>query len=179
MAAPPAFGLKLPRLSNTLSWPRIAEAPQIARGLFNQTAEQIWTAHMTELEVWAEANRKDARRDAFAFWALKAPAIVASASAGVWAHYQWTTVSLMAGAIASFCVIVDGIQPRGMLRNTHLRAFHDLRILMSHMTSRLRASSGEPEAIVRAIIGESESERERIADYIRDAETALKYSDKI
>jgi len=146
--------------------------------LFDQSPEQVWNAHLAELERWAEANRKDARNDTLAFWALKVPAIVASASAGIWAHFEWTTVSVISGAVASVCVIVDGILPRGMLRNTHLRAFHDLRILTSRMTAQLRSSDGKPEVIVRKIIRESEAERERIAAYIRDAETALKPGDK-
>lgn len=140
----------------------------------NKAAEAVWNSHLAELEQWAEANRKEARNDAMAFWALKIPAIVASASAGIWAHFNLITVSVIAGAIASLCVIIDGIHPRGMLRNTHLRAFHDLRILISRMTSQLRSSSGQPENTVRKIIRESEPERVRIATYIRDAETALK-----
>jgi hypothetical protein len=143
-------------------------------GSSDQAAERVWDDHLAELNEWAEANRRDARNDAVAFWVLKIPAILASASAGIWANFQLTTVSVIAGAIASVCVIVDGIHPRGMLRNTHLRAFHDLRMLMSHMTSQLRSSAGQRENSIRKIIRESEAERERIAAYIRDAETALK-----
>jgi uncharacterized membrane protein YgaE (UPF0421/DUF939 family) len=133
---------------------------------------------MGELEEWAKANQKDARKDAFAFWTLKVPAIIASASAGIWAHFNLTTVSVIAGAIASFCVIVDGIHPRGMLRNTHLRAFHDIRMLQSRMMSEFRSSEDKVQTTVRSIIRKSEAERQRIATYIRDAETALKPGDK-
>jgi len=141
------------------------------------SATRIWHDQLTELEQWAKANRKDARNDALAFWALKAPAIIASASAGIWAHFNLTTISVIAGAVASVCVIVDGIHPRGMLRNTHLRAFHDLRILTSRMTAQLRSSEGRTDRTVKRIIREAEPERERIAAYIRDAETALKPTD--
>jgi hypothetical protein len=68
---------------------------------FNRAAELIWKDHLTELEQWAKANQKDARNDTFEFWALKVPAIVASASAGIWAHFEWTTVSVIAGAVES------------------------------------------------------------------------------
>jgi len=149
------------------------------RSTFHRSPEEMWVDHMTELEQWAKANQKDARNDAFAFWALKIPAIIASASAGICAQYHLTNVSLFAAAIASFCVIVDGIQPRGMLRNTHLRAFHDIRFLTSHMMTQFRSSEDPPESAVRKIIRESEPERKRIAAYIRDAETALKPSQKV
>jgi hypothetical protein len=68
--------------------------------------------HLVELEQWTIGNQKDARSDAVAFWMFKVPAIVASAGAGVLAHFQLTTVSLIAGAIASLAVINDGVHPR-------------------------------------------------------------------
>src|SRR5205085_11471414 len=64
---------------------------------------------LLELEEWAIANKKDASRDTLAFWSLKLPAILVAASAGVWAHFELTTVGVVAGAVASLCVIVDGI----------------------------------------------------------------------
>jgi hypothetical protein len=63
-----------------------------------------------------------------------------------------------------------------MLRNIHLRAVHDIRLLASHMTTQLRSSAGDSKNVVRKIIREAEPERQRIAAYIRDAETALKAS---
>jgi hypothetical protein len=131
--------------------------------------------HLSELEEWAKGNQRDAARDAFAFWSLKIPAVLAAASAGIWAHFELTAVSVIAGAVASLCVIVDGIHPRGMLRNTHLRAYHDLRMLTARMMSawRTRHRSAKDETVIRKLITEAETERERIAAYIRDAETAL------
>jgi hypothetical protein len=49
---------------------------------------------------------------------------------------------------------------------------------MDRMTTRLISSSGQPEDVVRTIIRESETERKRIAAYIRDAEGRYKRSDK-
>jgi hypothetical protein len=130
---------------------------------------------MIEIADWAEANRKDARNDALAFWSLKVPAILAAASAGVVAHFELTSLGVVAGAIASLCVIVDGVHPRGMLRNTHLKAFHDLRSLVTTMMTEWRARDGrsKPVTVARKIIRDAEAERQRIANYIRDAETAL------
>jgi hypothetical protein len=135
--------------------------------------------HLFELEEWASANKADATKDTMAFWALKLPAIIASASAGLLAHFDLTTVSVLAGAIASGYVIIDGIHPRGMLRNTHIRAYHDIRILITRMASewRSRSVNSQPENIARRIIRNAEPERQRIAAYIRDAETALNIKD--
>jgi len=133
--------------------------------------------HLNELEDWAQANRRDARRDSIAFWSLKAPAIMASASAALLAQFGLTTVSVVAGAIASVCVIIDGIHPRGMLRNTHMRAYHDIGILHNKMVAewRSRSVTAKDDNIARRIIRDSEAERERISAYIRDAETALSH----
>jgi hypothetical protein len=93
----------------------------------------------------------------------------------VWAHFELTTISVVAGAIASLCVIIDGIHPRGMLRNIHLRAYHDLRFLSSRMMTAWRTRSGnaKPITAARKIIRDAEAERQKIANYLREAETAL------
>jgi hypothetical protein len=133
--------------------------------------------HLLELEQWAQENRRDAFWDTLAFWSLKIPAILAAASAGVWAYFGLTAVSVIAGAVASVCVIIDGIHPRGMLRNIHLRAAHDLRILSTGMITKWRTRESKAKtreaATARKIILEAEQERQRIGAYIRDAETAL------
>jgi hypothetical protein len=156
----------------------IAESPAPAPDISTANAVPIeLQEHLTELEQWAVSNRKDARTDAFSFWSLKIPAIFASAGAGVLAHFELTTVGLIAGAIASMAVIIDGVHPRGMLRNIHLRAYHDLRILSSKMVSqwRSRDTDSDDRGVARSIIRNAEKERQRIASYIRDAETALKF----
>ena len=50
---------------------------------FVEAVREIWDHHLAELEQWAQGNLRDARHDAVAFWALKVPAILASASAGI------------------------------------------------------------------------------------------------
>jgi hypothetical protein len=133
--------------------------------------------HLLELEQWAQENRRDAFWDTLAFWSLKIPAILAAASAGVWAHFELTAVSVIAGAVASACVIIDGIHPRGMLRNLHLRAYHDLRALVAGMMAQWRSRNrrAKEENVAANIISGAEEERKRIAAYIREAETALDY----
>src|SRR5689334_11402463 len=45
-------------------------------------------AQLKSLEEWAQANRSDARRDTLRFWMLKIPAILVSASSGVFAYFK-------------------------------------------------------------------------------------------
>jgi len=97
--------------------------------------------YLDELEQWAMRNYNDGRKDTVAFCSLKVPAIIAAASAGIFAHFNWTIAGLVVGSIGSGCVIIDGLHPRGMLRNIHLRAFHDIRILIGKMTLQWRARS--------------------------------------
>jgi hypothetical protein len=132
---------------------------------------------MRYYDDWAKANQRDARRDAWAFWGLKIPAIVASASAGICAYFQLTPVSVIGGGIATFCVIVDGVLPRGLLRNTHLRAVHDLRNLVADMVNQweTRSDGVSDREHSKRILSIAHVERQRIAQYIRDAEVSLKY----
>jgi hypothetical protein len=153
-------------------------APPADRASFDQSPQQNLDAQLSHLNQWAADNLKDARKDRLAFLAFKIPAIFASASIGVWAHFGLTSVGIIAGAIASMCVVADGIHPRGMLRNTHLRAYHDIRMLASSITSQVRSTAASPENTVRVIIRKAEPEKRRIETYIRDAETALKPSDR-
>jgi hypothetical protein len=132
-----------------------------------------------ELAQWAKSTKSDAMRDAVAFWSLKGPAILASASAGLWAYFDLKVATVIMGAVASACVIIDGIHPRGMLRNIHLRAFHDIRVLIMNMANewRSRSAGAKPDNVAKKIISNSGPERERIAKYVRDAETALRFKE--
>ena len=94
---------------------------------------------LRELEKWALANKGDATRDAMAFWGLKLPAILASASAGVWAHFELTTVSVLAGAIASLCVNPSEILGPALQQLDMLNAARELRDLQSPPGNRLEA----------------------------------------
>ncbi len=128
------------------------------------------------VEDWAQANKKDARNDALRFWSLKIPAIVVSATTGVLAYYKVTGMAVIAGAVGSFCVLMDGLNPGGTLRNVHLRAVNELRILQNRMRSRWDAGllRGEnPNLLAAEVIEMSAKEKERVNGYITAAETSL------
>jgi len=141
------------------------------------------------LENWAEGNLRDARRDMIWFWSLKIPAVLASACAGLFAYLKWDLPALIIGAIGSLCVLVDGIYPRGMLRNVHLRAVHDLRNLQQEIMYQWiikgfqwglddtemekPAVKREMEKVAVKIIQDAQKEVRRIAAYIEGAETSL------
>ncbi|SEH04722.1 Uncharacterised protein [Candidatus Venteria ishoeyi] len=134
-------------------------------------------SYIEELEEWSKENKKEATLDTFAFWSLKLPAIIVAATTGLWAHYELEHISIISGSVASICIAIDGIHPRGLLRNTHLRAHHDIRSLLTIIVNkwRMRNSKAKLENIMREIIRDSEPKREEIAKYIREAETALKH----
>jgi hypothetical protein len=131
-------------------------------------------AELEELERWATANAEDAKRDAIWFWSMKIPAVLASALAGVLGYLDLKVATLVIGAAGSVCVIVDGINPRGVLRNVHVRAVHDLRQLQNEIKETLRYSTNKnlPEFLA-SLSARIQSEQRRIAEYLREAETAL------
>ena len=136
--------------------------------------------YFRELEQWALGNAADAKSGTTAFWVLKAPAVLASALAGLLAYFQWPVAGLVVGFAASGCMLIDSFNPRGALRNTHMRAYHDIRNLTNGLMNQWRSRDRHvPEVdVVRKIISESEAERSRIAQYVRDAESALSSSPK-
>ena len=135
---------------------------------------------LTELEDWAAQNLKDSRQEAFRYWLLKLPALLASAGAGLLAYLQWDMAALVVGAIGGICILIDGLYPSGTLRNVHLRAHHDLRALQQRMTNEWRIASLEHKshsrsqgALAAQFLKGSQQEKDRIGAYIRDAETSL------
>ncbi len=134
----------------------------------------ILKRQLSELETWALANEKDAKRDATRFWVLKIPAILVSASSGVCAYLKWEIVSVIAAAVASLCILIDGFTRGGMLRNVHLRAVHDLRNLQHKLLAKWRIGFLKKEVadeLAAEIIECAQIEREKIATYLKDAET--------
>jgi hypothetical protein len=128
------------------------------------------------LETWAQDNKRDAKLDTFRFWMLKTPAILVSASSGIFAHFKLDAVAVITGAIASLCVLIDALNPGGALRNVHLRAFHDLRRLEETMTSNWKVGDLRDEnrdLLAATIIEAAKKEKDRIAADIRNAETSL------
>jgi len=162
-----------------------APAPQAARrSPARRNAEddnwpEILVEQIRYLEEWAQDNRRDSRRDLIRFWALKIPAILFSASAGALTYFNLQAISIIMGAVASLCVLVDSLNPGGMLRNIHYKAFHDLRQLQHDiktewMLNRRRATDAESEhAMCCGIIEKTQPEIKRIANYLKNAETSL------
>jgi hypothetical protein len=131
---------------------------------------------MRALRCWAESNRLLARSDLVKFWALKLPAILVSATAAVLAHLGLNDTSVVAGAMAAACGLIDGLNPRGAQRSCHLRAQNEINSLVVSMASqwRIGALRGEDANTLAAfIIDQSECERKRISAYLNTAETSL------
>jgi hypothetical protein len=133
-------------------------------------------SELDELEAWASLNAADARRDSLQFWLLKIPAILASACAGLFGYFNLQAATIITGAIGSICILIDGLNPRGSLRNVHIRAVHDLRQLQSEIKAKLRYASPAKDSLEEILASISElvqSERRRIGNYLREAESAL------
>jgi hypothetical protein len=137
--------------------------------------EQI-SQEIQELEQWAALNERDARRDDRRFWMLKIPALVASSFAGVFGYFDLHAATILSGAVGSFCVLADGLNPGGMLRNVHVRAVFDLRQLENDLKTRLRFLDPADDSLGR-LRGEVsravQSERHRIGTYLKEAESNL------
>jgi hypothetical protein len=131
---------------------------------------------LTSLETWAQGNRRDSKWDAMRFWALKIPAIVVSAGSGVSAYFKLNSLAVIGGAVASLCVLIDALNPGGALRNAHLRAFNDLRILQDRMKSEWQIGylrNEDRDRLAAEIIEGATKEKKRISDDITNAETSL------
>jgi hypothetical protein len=131
---------------------------------------------LSELERWAQDNRRDARHDSVRFWALKLPAILASAAAGVLGLLKLELVAAVAAAIATVCVLVDGVNPGGAVRNAHLRAVHDLRSLQQDMLSAWRMGNlrgADQTELAASLLDMADQGRHKVGNELRTAETML------
>lgn len=191
MAAPPPLPGDKDQLTNRAPLPAAAVAPAIPDRVLIRAPELASPAAVPQnvpempialsqefvrIEEWAQANWSDARKDAVRFWILKIPAILVSASSGVLAYYDFKGIAVLAGAIGSFCVLLDGLNPGGALRNVHLRSVNELRILQNSMRARWDAGllrGHNPSELAADIIDFSAKEKERINVYITSAETSL------
>jgi hypothetical protein len=129
--------------------------------------------YIKELEMWALANREDAREDTMKFWAFKGPAILCSASSGVFAFKQWALAGLIASGIGSVCIVMDGLLRAGLLRSVHIRAFHELRALESHMRDEWligHANCEQESKLVARILKGAKDRKEEILKYVSLAE---------
>jgi hypothetical protein len=148
---------------------------------------------LNELEKWAQANENDAKNDAIKFWMLKIPALVLSASAGITAYFKWDLVPVILSAIASLCVLIDGLNPNGLLRSAHHGAFLDIRSLQHRMLAQWQAGVDDASMLAQWQVGvvnaKNEWERNQLAakiinkaqmkiakidGFIRKAETSIR-----
>jgi hypothetical protein len=133
-------------------------------------------AFIAELDAWATLNERDVRRDTIRFWALKLPAIVSSASAGVLALEHLGTIAAILAAVASACVLIDAVNPGGQLRNAHLRAVFDLRELEYDVVNNWRIGSFKgtpPGQLAAETLEGARKVRERIFSDLKMAETSF------
>jgi len=127
------------------------------------------------IENWAINVRHEAILDKFAYWAIKIPAILVSVSAAVLAHFKLEDYAGIASAIASACVLIDGMNPRGRLYNVHRKAAFELFHLHADMFSRWRVGrlqEREVRSLAVEIISQAQQELKRIGNYLTEAETS-------
>jgi hypothetical protein len=133
-------------------------------------------AYVQKLEVWALQNQADARQDTIRFWALKLPAILFSAASSILILLKLEVVAAIAAAVATICVLIDGVNPGGMLRNAHLKAVHELRSLQHEVVAQWQVGSlrGEPASeLAASILSSGQATWARIGADLRAAETAF------
>jgi hypothetical protein len=141
---------------------------------------QVLKDMMADLDNWAGRCYEDAKHDSRNFWSLKLPAIIISASSGLLAHFRFE-VGLVAGIVASMCVLLDGLLRAGALRAIHTRAVFDLKTLKHDIEDRWRAGSlrgnnlNQLNQLAATIVEYNNKERNRIATYLRDEETAFSH----
>jgi hypothetical protein len=131
---------------------------------------------VSEIEEWAALNARDARKDTFRFWALKLPAVLSSATAGILAVGHFETIAAVLAAIASACILIDGVNPGGQLRNAHLRAVHDLRSLQHQVVNEWRVGTLKGKSggrLAAEILASAETLRDKVAADLKIAETSF------
>lgn len=137
-----------------------------------ELAEQI-----DGINQWAKANRREARWEAFWFWALKVPVIVATAGYGLLAKNVGDNGLAWAGAIAAGCVFIDGFFRPGMLRNFHHRAYFELRTIADDLFDQWDAAALRGDeahsAVASRLIEEARKRKAKVASYLTDAEASL------
>ncbi len=153
--------------------------PYGAPGVHKSTSREMLDELRQQIEyveAWALGNRKDARGDLIRFWLLKIPAIAVSASSGIFAFYKLDGAAVIAGSVASLCVLIDGLNPGGTLRNVHMRAFNELRALEQDMASEWQIgclNDEDPRKLTARILQKAQVEMDRINGYLTTAETSL------
>jgi hypothetical protein len=143
-----------------------------------KTARESLQNEVRHIKRWAEANRRDAKRDQFAYWSLKVPAFLAAASGALLHVLQIPLVGVVVDAIAAFCIALDAARPRGLLFNAHKRAAHELFALQQRVASDIdRIATLVPKGSQRSaylkVYEYMQEEYARIAQSIKEAEANL------
>jgi len=165
-----------------------ASAPAAAEGPRAGAAEELplgaplempveMLQYIQQLEIWALANKRDAKQDTIKFWSFKAPAIVAASVSGILGsfHNLNPIVPILIGVIGSACVAFDGIVHPGKMRGFHNRALHDLRTLENSIEiewniSKLRHTNSDE--LAAKILETAEVKRLEIAAYLKYGESS-------
>jgi len=154
-----------------------AEArPQSVMGAAATANPDLLPASLEEavqsLETWAVSNLGEAKRNGRLYWLLKIPAIVLSASSGLIIYFESPFATQLAGTAVAILVAVDGLRPPGRLRDIRYRAHAELRHLENRMIAqwRSRPVGANSDEVLRRIIAEAQSERDRISAYLLEVE---------
>lgn len=123
-----------------------------------------------ELENWAKSNLRQSKMNLIWFWILKIPAILFSASTGVFAMLNFNVLTAIFGSISSLCILIDGIFPRGTMRNLQIKAVYEIRLLQNEMVDKWRIGEGERKNVIKEIITFAKDESRRINTYLINSE---------
>jgi hypothetical protein len=130
--------------------------------------------YIKQLESWALANEKDAKRDSLKLWSLKTPAIVSASVSGVLGSLGLPpAIPILIGAVGAVCVALDGIIHPGKMRGFHVRALFDLRALEGSIENKWNIASlrhANSDELAAAILESAEQEKAEISEYLKRAE---------
>lgn len=140
-------------------------------------ARQLLQEQISSINTWAERNRREARRETYLFWALKAPVIVVSAAFGLMLELQWDWPLTLAGAVSAACVLIDGLYRPGHLRNFHHRAYFQLRMLANDLSDQWKAAlltaDGDLDRVAAGLIDNARKRKADISNLLAAAESVL------
>lgn len=94
-----------------------------------EKAKLVVEEQMKFLEQWFDQNYSESKKDRVQYWLLKIPAIICTVSVTALEAFDYGEAIIILGAVASFCVAVDAVFPRGQLHNVHRKAANEIRRL--------------------------------------------------
>ncbi|OYW75024.1 MAG: hypothetical protein B7Z37_15270 [Verrucomicrobia bacterium 12-59-8] len=139
---------------------------------------------MSQIQNWARTNKEDAQRDRLHFWMLKTPAILGGLGASALESFGYGTAVIILGFVTAVCVAIDGLHPRGRLFNVHKRAANELLTLQDSLATKWNqvklqtSDSNKERKLMATMIEEIQREKQRISQYITNAEASLGEQDR-